>query len=461
MGFLRIIFILLLPLQANALIPDNFFQDDWSFLEKMVARYKYKNEVNTIGELNKRFLKIASDPDNRIDPSFKIPPFLIESVHFWFNVYTSYSSKVVVVHDKRDLSLVYDILDYSKLLQPGINQFTLASLQLDFTTKYLVQLKKRLVALADNEIVDKDLIQKIERSGRHLPVEKKERTAFLKDLAGHIRIQTGLRDSVLQGVKNFKMFKSHLLNYAYKLNLPKELLALSFLESSFNPYAVSKVGATGVWQFMEGIGKHFMKINPSIDHRYNILLSSLSALHLLKDNKKILKNWDFSIVAYNSGMKHILKYRRKAKKNFSFQGYLQNYEHTEIGFPSKNFYAEFLALVYTLKYADEVLGVKQNLFVYNQKKKDIGFYINKCPLKPTWLFKKLNSSNFDLSLINLHILDPTKIYPAGTIFASDIKLSRKKYVRVPGNVRINYFPNSWDKRYRPYKCSKRKVSSEQ
>src|SRR5690606_14938545 len=118
----------------------------------------------------------------------------------------------------------------------------------------------------------------------------------------------------------------------------------------------SKVGASGVWQFMRYIGSHFMDINRRHDGRSQPLMATASALHLLRQNIKIMGRWDLAITAYNSGTKHLLKGRRlmeSKKREGSLANILEYYEHEHIGFASKNFYAEFLALTRALAYRDQ------------------------------------------------------------------------------------------------------------
>jgi membrane-bound lytic murein transglycosylase D len=132
-------------------------------------------------------------------------------------------------------------------------------------------------------------------------------------------------------------FKKHLKLF----NLPKELLAIPFLESSFNRDATSRVNAAGMWQFMPYIGNLMMpKTTDNVDYRYNPVVSTIAAFHLLKENKMILKSWDLAITAYNSGTKHLIRARRKFKnrtKNINLSYVLKNYKHAHLGFASKNF----------------------------------------------------------------------------------------------------------------------------
>jgi hypothetical protein len=61
------------------------------------------------------FRSYLEDSDDKVSDDFKISPFFYPSVHFWFLIYTQFSSDDVVVHDKSDLSIIYKIYNFSKV----------------------------------------------------------------------------------------------------------------------------------------------------------------------------------------------------------------------------------------------------------------------------------------------------------------------------------------------------------
>ena len=79
--------------------------------------------------------------------------------------------------------------------------------------------------------------------------------------------------------------------FAREYNLPVELTRLPFVESSFNIRARSKVGASGIWQFMRSTGKLFLKINDGVDERNDPIRATEAAAKLLKMNFGSLKSW--------------------------------------------------------------------------------------------------------------------------------------------------------------------------
>ncbi len=101
--------------------------------------------------------------------------------------------------------------------------------------------------------------------------------------------------------------------------LPIELKYLPVIESALNPRAVSRVGATGLWQFMYGTGRMYgLKINSYIDERRDPLKSTEAAVQYLSDLYDIYKDWILVIAAYNCGPGNVNKAIRRSggKRDF-------------------------------------------------------------------------------------------------------------------------------------------------
>lgn len=118
--------------------------------------------------------------------------------------------------------------------------------------------------------------------------------------------------SYMLGAGNFYMpiFEEALEAY----NLPLELKYLPVIESALNPTAVSRVGATGLWQFMIGTGKRYgLEVNSLIDERRDPVKASFAAAHYLSDLYKIFDDWSLVIAAYNCGPDKVNKAIHRAK----------------------------------------------------------------------------------------------------------------------------------------------------
>lgn len=118
--------------------------------------------------------------------------------------------------------------------------------------------------------------------------------------------------SYMLGASNFYMpiFEQALETY----NLPLELKYLPIIESALNPKAVSRVGATGLWQFMLGTGKRYgLDVNSLVDERRDPVKASYAAAHYLSDLYKIFDDWSLVIAAYNCGPDKVNKAIHRAK----------------------------------------------------------------------------------------------------------------------------------------------------
>ena len=106
--------------------------------------------------------------------------------------------------------------------------------------------------------------------------------------------------AIMLGTANFYMpiFEQALETY----NLPLELKYLPVIESGLNPKAVSRVGATGLWQFMLDTAKNYgLEINSLLDERCDPIKSSYAAANYLSDLYRIFGDWNLVIAAYNCG----------------------------------------------------------------------------------------------------------------------------------------------------------------
>lgn len=457
MGRLIYIIISLIFLnQAYSFDINNYIQNDHVLLERIIFSSKNKQfEIKTMKNVDDVFSKIKNDPKNIINNSFNISTYFNSSVHFWFNIYSKYDAGHVVIHDKRNIGIIYKVINFDELKKSSLNKFTRQSLQTSLTRKEVKKYKDAFGSPKNNEIKN-NLYSKLDDLNIPPPSNKKEKV-FFKKLAKNIRSQTGQKDSIKQAFINISPLYKNILKYFNYLSVPKELIAISFVESSFNPFAISKAGATGAWQFIKRTGKYFLPFDRNTDGRLNPILSSIAAAHLLRQNYKILKRWDLAVVAYNAGTKHLLKAQKKINgKKTTLKEIFNKYNHPHIGFAVKNYYNEFLALVYLISYRDKFKHLENEEIKSSFKiSSNLNIYITKCSLRPEWLYNILKKSSPNIKYLNRHLLRPKKNYKKGTIIISDRNLTKRRYRKITKKDIINRYPKNWYKLVKNQSCSTR------
>lgn len=429
-------------------------------LGKRVSPSKAEDEVTELRFFSQQeSISYLRDRDSRVNSLFKIDDFYFPNVKFWFFIYTQLESTQVAIHDRNDLSIIYKVLDFSSLSQKGLNSNTLFILQQKLSQERVTEIKKILHRLTQNPTIldaeTREIHRALRSAGVQLPQSTKDRSAFFKELRDNLRIQTGQRNFIRAGLERSLPYQAFLGSYFEDRGLPKELTAIPFLESSFNPRAHSRVSALGVWQFMPLIASYYLpKRTPLIDYRSNVGLSSIAAARLLSENHRILKKWDLTVTSYNSGTKHLVKSRRKLASldDINLEAIIRHSSSSAFGFASKNFYSEFLALVHVLAYEDELFPE-----IRASKRSDaedgLVFSISKCPMR---IDKELDKDFLEeIDFYNDQIRELKKIWPKGTIFTSKRRLPASKFFEVGGKNLVKIKPKDWPGLVRNQSCSTR------
>ena len=133
-----------------------------------------------------------------------------------------------------------------------------------------------------------------------------------------------------------------------KHNLPLEIKYLAVVESALKPRAKSRVGATGLWQFMFTTGKQYgLEVSSYVDERCDPLRSTNAAAKYLASLYKTFGDWDLALAAYNSGPGNVTKAIRRS-------GGYQNYWNIRPFLPSETagYLPAFLATLYLFEYAE-------------------------------------------------------------------------------------------------------------
>ncbi|WP_300433670.1 lytic transglycosylase domain-containing protein [Christiangramia sp.] len=143
----------------------------------------------------------------------------------------------------------------------------------------------------------------------------------------------------------FPMFEQELDKY----DIPLEIKYLAIVESALNPRAKSRVGATGLWQFMFTTGKmHGLDVSSYVDERMDPERATEAAAQYLASLYKVFGDWDLVLASYNSGPGNVSKAIRRS-------GGSTDYWHLRRFLPRETagYVPAFLATLYLFEYADE------------------------------------------------------------------------------------------------------------
>ncbi|MFD1062590.1 LysM peptidoglycan-binding domain-containing protein [Winogradskyella litorisediminis] len=134
-----------------------------------------------------------------------------------------------------------------------------------------------------------------------------------------------------------------------KEDIPLEVKYLAIVESALKPKARSRVGATGLWQFMFGTGKEYgLNVSSYVDERSDITKSTEAAAKYLARLYKIFGDWDLALASYNSGPGNVSKAIRRSGGYTNYWNIRQNLPRETAGY-----LPAFLANMYIFEFAEE------------------------------------------------------------------------------------------------------------
>jgi len=222
-------------------------------------------------------------------------------------------------------------------------------------------------------------------------------------------------------------------------NVPLEIKYLAVVESALNPKAVSRVGATGLWQFMFQTGKQYgLNINTYVDDRSDPLKASDAAALYMSNMYKIFGDWDLVLASYNSGPGNVAKAIRRS-------GGQQNFWNIRKHLPkeTQGYVPAFLATMYIYEYHKEH-GIVPNRAVIKH------FATDTIMVKREITFKQI-SDLIDIPVSQLQLLNPA--YKRDVVPFIE---GENHYLRMP-NDKVAIYTSNEDKIYAyvNYETSKR------
>ena len=262
--------------------------------------------------------------------TFPQPAALQPDVDFWVNIFAEYTTSQGVMHDARNLAVVYESIDFPAGASSRERQ------------RKVVQRRKAIQGV---------LAQLASGKRDNLTAEEARILGLWPDgvsnetlvaASRNIRFQLGLKDRFREGLQRAGRWRDYIEKEFAALGVPLELAALPHVESSYNPAARSHVGASGIWQFTRSTGRRFMRVDHVVDERNDPFAATRGAGRLLAYNYSIAGNWPMAITAYNHGLAGV----RRAMRQFGDTAYtdiLRQYRGRTFGFASRNFYVAFLA----------------------------------------------------------------------------------------------------------------------
>ena len=341
---------------------------------------------------------------------FPVSTVIKLQTYFWKRVYTDFSINEGILHDRQLILPIYERIPLQGLSPQAASQ--------------LIKKRKSIVAKQLNDLA------KVLETNQRLSFKQQEllkkfykgvTPKVLRSASKQIRFQRGLMEKFRESISRSGAYLPYFRKVFKKRGLPEDLVYLPHVESSFNPMAISRSGAVGVWQFMPPTGAEFMTVSKHIDERRDPWIAAESAAKLLQRNYDALRSWPLAITAYNyghNGLKRIVK-----RMGSSDLGYLIRYYHNQsFRFAAKNFYAEFLA-------AREVAKNYQKYFGQIQFEKPTAYRLVRIPYKTTIhdIARRFSISTRKISEYNLAFQD--------AILKGSVKIPKNYTIRLPLNAK--------------------------
>ena len=238
-----------------------------------------------------------------------------------------------------------------------------------------------------------------------------------------------------------------------KQNVPLEIKYLAIVESALNPKAVSRMGATGLWQFMYQTGKQYnLKIDSYVDERSDPLKASEAAAQYMANMYTIFGDWDLVLASYNSGPGNVSKAIRRS-------GGQQNYWNIRKNLPqeTQGYVPAFLATMYIYEYHKEH-GIRPDRATIKH------FATDTIMIKKQMSFAQI-SDLLDVPVTQLQVMNPSyklNVVPSYEDQNHFLRLPKDKIAVFASNEDkiYAYVQREVDRRERPFQVTKAIVATD-
>ena len=203
--------------------------------------------------------------------------------------------------------------------------------------------------------------------------------------------------------------------------VPEEIKYLSIVESQLNPYAVSRVGATGPWQFMGTTAKIYgLNMDTYVDERRDPIQSSSAAAAYLKDAYQQFGDWLLAIASYNCGKSNVLRAIEQANGATDFWS-IQKYLPVE----TRGYVPAYIAVTYVMNYYKKYNIVPQSSNLSVMK-------------TDTVLVNKFISLNSVARVLNISLAQLTQLNPSYKVMIVNGSPSAPKTLVIPQSAKEKY-----------------------
>jgi membrane-bound lytic murein transglycosylase D len=269
---------------------------------------------------------------------FPRPAAIEPNVKFWVDVFTAYGERDFIIHDRSQVWRTYQVLHL-----PGEGAPTRT--EIDTVNDYLkIKFGNILNRLATGQAPADYEERAVASLFRGKPL-----SAYAIG-AQNLRVQEGMREQFRETLLRSRYYRLTMQRIFAGAGLPPQLVLLAEVESGFYNRARSNAGAVGIWQFTRDTGRQFMRITRYHDDRLDPATETEAAAKLLRSNYLTFGSWPLAITAYDYGTGGMAEAAEQYANDYV--RIFRDYDGPHFGFASKNYYAEFLAVLQINQFED-------------------------------------------------------------------------------------------------------------